>query len=151
MSLRYPYTLVPMPYPVTSLGGRWVRPRPLIDLGLLGPTGAKAETAQLDTGADDTVFMEDAARAIGLDLSNAPAGFASGVGVARVPLRYAEVTLRIAGVGEFREWKAWVGFTPARLSRPLLGFGGFLQFFSAHFHGDSEEVELTVNRLYTGT
>jgi hypothetical protein len=151
MSLRYSYTLVAVNHPVIPLGGRWVRPRPLISVGLLGPTGAKAETAQLDTGAADTVFMEDAARAIGVDLSNAPAGFASGVGVPRVPVRYAEVTLRIADIGELREWKAWVGFTPARLNRPLLGFAGFLQFFSAHFRGDVEEVELIVNRLYAGS
>jgi hypothetical protein len=151
MSLRYPYTLIAVNHAVIPLGGRWVRPRPLISVGLLGPTGAKAETAHLDTGADDTVFMEDTAQAIGLDLTNAPAGFASGVGVPRVPLRYAEVTLRIAGLNELREWNAWVGFTPARLNRPLLGFAGFLQFFSAHFHGDREEVELTVSRLYRGT
>jgi hypothetical protein len=34
---------------------------------------------------------------------------------------------------------------------PLLGFAGCLQFFSAHFHGDREEVELSVNSLYRGT
>ena len=51
----------------------------------------------------------------------------------------------------WREWEAWVGFTPVRLKRSLLGFAGFLQYFTAAFHGDREEVELTVNRLYPGT
>ncbi len=51
---------------------------------------------------------------------------------------------------EFREWIARVGFTSALMRRPLLGFAGFLQFFSSHFHGDREEVELTVNSLYSG-
>jgi hypothetical protein len=44
-----------------------------------------------------------------------------------------------------------VGFTPVRLNRALLGFAGCLQFFTATFHGDREEVELTVNSLYPGT
>ena len=35
--------------------------------------------------------------------------------------------------------------------RPLIGFAGFLQFFTATFHGDREQVELTVNALYPGT
>ena len=43
------------------------------------------------------------------------------------------------------------GLPPVKLQRPLLGFAGFLQFFTATFHGDREEVELTVNSLYAGT
>jgi hypothetical protein len=66
-------------------------------------------------------------------------------------VRYAEVTLRIADNQEQREWKAWVGFTAARLRQPLLGYAGFLQYFTATFHGDREEVELTVNPTYPGT
>jgi hypothetical protein len=31
------------------------------------------------------------------------------------------------------------------------GQAGFLQFFRATFHGDLEEVELTVNPSYSGT
>lgn len=37
------------------------------------------------------------------------------------------------------------------LRQALLGFGGFLQFFTATFRGDHEEVELAVNSLYPGT
>jgi hypothetical protein len=33
----------------------------------------------------------------------------------------------------------------------LLGFAGFLQYFTATFFGDLEEVELTVNAAYPGT
>jgi hypothetical protein len=33
----------------------------------------------------------------------------------------------------------------------MVGFAGFLQFFTATFHGDREEVELTVNMAYPGT
>jgi hypothetical protein len=51
---------------------------------------------------------------------------------------------------EQREWPAWVAFTPARLNQPLFGFAGLLQFFTAAFHGDREQVELTINSLYPG-
>jgi hypothetical protein len=57
----------------------------------------------------------------------------------------------MAGGGQLREWPAWVGFTSLPARYPLLGFAGFLQFFTATFHGDREEVELVVNRLYSGT
>ena len=65
-------------------------------------------------------------------------------------MRLAQVTLRIADNNEQREWRAWVAFTSATMRQPLLGFAGFLQYFTAAFHGDREEVELTVNGLYPG-
>jgi hypothetical protein len=60
------------------------------------------------------------------------------------------VTLRISDGIEFREWTATVGFVQTRLRHSLLGFAGFLQYFTATFHGDREEVELVVNSLYHG-
>ena len=68
-----------------------------------------------------------------------------------LPVRYARVTLRLTDGHEQREWPAWVGFTPAGLVYPVLGFAGCLQFFDAHFRGAREEVELTPNGLYPGT
>ena len=73
------------------------------------------------------------------------------LGGTRVAVRYAQVKLRLTDGREFREWTAWVGFTPTPMAQGLFGFAGCLQFFSAHFHGDREEVELTVNSLYPGT
>ena len=65
-----------------------------------------------------------------------------------VPLRYAEVFLRIANdEGESIEWRATVAFANKRGSHPLLGFAGFLQFFNATFHGELEEVTLIPNPL----
>jgi hypothetical protein len=109
------------------------------------------ERGQLDPGADDTVFPEAIAVAIGLNLTQAPTGTAAGVGQVSATLRYAEVLLRITDGHEYREWPARVGFTAARLHRPLLGFAGFLQFFTSTFEGDLEQVELTVNGAYPGT
>ena len=151
MSLLYHYVPVQLPQPVLPLGGRWVRPRPLIHITLIGPAGTVIERAKLDTGADDTIFPDTVAARLELDLTNAPTGEATGLGPGRVPLRYAEVTMRLASGSELREWRGWVGFTSAPLARSLLGFAGVLQFFTATFYGDREQVELAVNNLYPGT
>jgi hypothetical protein len=151
MTMRFPYRLRPSRQPVVSLGGRWVRPRPMVTVSLIGPRSTFVEEAMLDTAADDSVFPEYAAAIIGIDLANAPIGEASGVGGAPVAVRYAAVELRFTDGREFRRWPAWVGFTAARLKQPLLGFAGCLQFFGAFFHGDREEVELSVNALYPGS
>jgi hypothetical protein len=150
MSLTFAYHFHPGAA-VWPLGGRMGRPRPVVTVGVLGPTGSWTGTALLDTGSDDTVFPEDVAALIGLDLTNAPTGSASGVGMVAAPIRYAEVRLRLTDGNEFREWPARVGFTPTPLKRGLLGFAGFFQFFTATFDGERELVELSVNSLYPGT
>ena len=71
--------------------------------------------------------------------------------MAHIPVISAELIVRVATNYEQREWKAWIAFTAAKLAYPLLGFGGFVQFFDATFRGGLEEVELTVNALYPGT
>jgi len=151
MSLRFPYQIIPIGHSVVPLGGRWVRPRPLVAITVFGPTSNRTRDAVLDTAADDTTFTEILAAQIGLDLSSAPVGTGSAVGMTTVPLRYSRVRLRLTDGHEQREWSAWVGFTPARIPYPMLGFAGCLQFFTSTFHGDREEVELTVNRMYSGT
>jgi hypothetical protein len=151
MGLLFPYKIVPVHHSVVSLGGRWSRPRPLITVSVIGSSETYPVDGLLDTGADDTIFPEHVAARIGLDLTNAPVGQATTATVANAPLRYAQVHLRITDGKEQREWPAWVGFTPANLHLPLLGFAGFLQFFTATFLGDYERVELAVNNLYQGT
>jgi hypothetical protein len=152
MGLLFPYNVIAVPHAVISLGGRWSRPRPRIIVSLVGPSKTLPTRGLLDTGSDDTVFPEHLAASIGLDLTNAPIGQGSAANLTNVPLRYAQVHLRITDGHEQREWPAWVGFTPVKLHLPLLGFAGFLQFFTATFHGDREDVELTVNSLlYPGT
>ena len=151
MSLRFRYQLAPTSGFVIPLGGRSVRPRPVVPVIVVGHTGSRIREVILDTASDDTVFPISLAVQIGVGLTGAPMGKGSGVGLIAVPLRDAEVTLRIATNQEQREWQAWVSFTSGSLRRPILGFGGFLQFFTATFYGDREEVELSVNSLYPGT
>ena len=151
MSMRFPYALGKPPQPVWTLRGRLTRPRPIILVTVIGPKDVSVEKGLLDTGSDDTVFSEQVARDIGLDLTNAPTVTSVGVGQVPALVRYAEVTLRLAGNGDRHEWQARVGFTSVPLKQALLGFAGFLEYFTATFQGDREEVELTINSLYPGT
>jgi hypothetical protein len=150
MSLRFPYLPFTTHRPIVPLAGALVRPRPIINVTLIGPAGILPQDALLDTGADDTVFPERIAAQIGVDLTGAPTGSAVGMGTGSALVRYAEVTLRIADYYERREWRAWIGFTAVQFRHPMLGFAGFLQYFTATFHGDRAEVELTVNSRYAG-
>jgi hypothetical protein len=150
MSLVFPYRSGRSPRPVVSLGGRAFRPRPLVDVTLIGPTGSKAVLALLDTGADDTIFSIQVARNIGVDLSQAPQYTMTGVGSPTHVISYAPVTLRLTDGIEFREWTALVGFTSTLMTHSLLGFAGCLQYFDVLFRGEQEVVELTVNGLYQG-
>jgi hypothetical protein len=151
MSIRLLYRKVPTTQPVVTLTGRLDRPRPLTVVAVLGPIGSMPLDATIDSGSDDTVFPEHVAATIGIDLTNAPAGTSTGVSTGSVSVRFAEVVLRIADNHERREWKAWVGFASGGFTRSLLGFAGFLQYFTATFRGDTEDVELAVNSLYPGT
>lgn len=150
MSLVFPYRSGRSPRPVVSLGGKAFRPRPVVDVTLLGPTGSKVVSALLDSGADDTVFSDQVAWSIGVDLSNAPQYTGIGVGGAPSVISYAPVTLRLTDGNEYREWSALVGFTSASMTHPLLGFAGCLRYFDALFRGEREVVELMINGLYPG-
>jgi hypothetical protein len=151
MTMCFSYFQFGSQLPIPSLGGRLGRPRPILGVTVLGPAGYLPVDALLDTGADDTVFPESLATLLGVDLSSAPTVMTLGVGGTPTPVRFAVVALRIADNQERRQWDACVGFTTARFRYPMLGFAGFLQYFTATFHGDREEVELTVNGLYPGT
>ena len=150
MSLLFRYRRVPIPHPAVGLSGVLYRPRPLVFVTLISGANTAIANGLLDTGADDTVFPDSVAARLGLDLGNAPLGEATGVASTAVPIRYAQVTLRLTDGREFCEWLAWVGFTAAPLRHPLLGFAGCLQFFDADFRGGREEVELVTNSLYPG-
>jgi hypothetical protein len=149
MSLLFPYKIAFLNRAAVSLGGRSSRPRPLLISSVIGPHGTDAVEGRLDTGSDETLFSARLAARIGVDLRNAPLGQITAADGSVVSIRYAQVTLQITDGKERREWPAWVGFSAA-IRRPLFGFAGFLQFFTATFHGDRELVELTINRLYPG-
>jgi hypothetical protein len=152
MSMLFRYNLVPMHRSIAPLGGRTVRPRPLVPaISIIGPHGTIAREALLDTGSDDTLFPDRLGALVGVDLTSVPAGQVTNPIAGSILVKYASVLLRLTDGREQREWPAIVGFTTSRLIYPLLGFAGCLQFFTSTFHGDREEVELAVNGLYPGT
>jgi hypothetical protein len=151
MILRFPYKLVQMGRPIPSLGGRTVRPRSRVLVHLAGPVASTSRYALLDTGADDTIFPDTVAALLGVDLDQAPIGSARGISTGSINIKYATVSMRLHDGHHGCEWPAMVGFTSGQINVPLLGFAGCLQFFTATFHGDREEVELAVNALYPGT
>ncbi len=151
MTLRFPYLREAKKQPIVSLGGRFYRPRPVIGVTLIGSKGMASQDGLLDSGADDTLFSESVAALIGIDLTHAPQGTARAFDSKPITVRYAEVILRIADNREQRQWRAWVSFAAVKRRYALLGYAGFLQYFTAAFHGDREEVELTVNGRYPGT
>jgi hypothetical protein len=106
VSLRYRYQLRPSNQPILTLGGRFARPRPIVAVLLRGPTGDHPVDALLDNGAEDSVFPTWVASRLGIDLTAAPTGSGAGVGLATIPLWYAEIGLRITDGKELREWRA---------------------------------------------
>jgi hypothetical protein len=150
MTMRFAYVELSAPAPVVTLDGRLGRPYPIVPVSLIGPAATVARDGLVDPGADETVFPERDAIHAGIDLSQAPTTTHAGVGGVPVPVRFVKVKVRITDGQEFHEWITWVGFTAAALKRPLLGFAGFLRFFTTTFHGDREVVELTTNTLFPG-
>src|SRR5438874_7971942 len=102
MTLRFRYRHQRVTRAVVPLGGRWVRPRPIVTVGVVGPLRTLPVDAILDTAADDTVLPERVAQFVGVDLSNAPVESGSGVGGDTAAVRYAQVLLRLTDGNEFR-------------------------------------------------
>jgi hypothetical protein len=151
MSMRFAYDRINSSTPILSLGGRFSRPRPMLPITLIGPSGSHLMDGLIDSGSDETIFPEYVAGIVGIDLAGATGGCTHGIGAGSLTVRFADVTLRIAGSNELHEWPAVVSFAPLARRTAILGFAGFLQYFTTTLHGDLEFVELTVNALYPGS
>jgi len=112
--------------------------------------GSIVRDGLLDTGANDTVCPDVLAPLLGLDLTNAPEGEATGAGGPVLIVRYATVRLRITDMKETCEWDAIVGFAPLGMSRVLLGQTGFLQYFDVSLLNPFREIILTPNSSFPG-
>jgi hypothetical protein len=150
--VRVPYIVGKARQPQPSLRGGVLRPRPILAVRIAGPNSWVLRDGVLDTGADDTVFPEWVATAVGLDLSQADQRDIGLVGRGPILCRYLPVELRITdGKQETYEWTAVVGFVQQSfLTRPLLGYAGFLQYFDATFRGADCEVVVTQNASFPG-
>ena len=67
------------------------------------------------------------------------------------PLRFGPIDLELTDGQSTWRWSAVVGFSPAPIAYPILGFNGCLQFMDARFRGADLVVEIETNRLYPGT
>src|SRR2546421_406564 len=92
-----------------------------------------AGTAHASWRAAPTLFRATLGPVLGMDLTTAPTLEGGGFGMVAHPIPLAEVVLRLTAGREQREWRAWVGFTAAKLRQPLLGYAGLLQFFTVTF------------------
>ena len=72
--MRFEYSEVPTKLPVYPQGNVLARLRPIIEIGIIGPTGQRFVKATVDSGSDDTIFPLALAELIGVDLTDAPQG-----------------------------------------------------------------------------
>src|SRR5262245_49629160 len=150
--MKFPYLGTSVKAAIPSLGGGNLRLRPIIAARLVGPNGTQLIDGLLDTGSDAPVLDEWIAPIVGIDLTKAVPRDIGLVGrVQPVRVMYAAVRLRITDGFDVFEWNAVIGFTATKLRYPLFGHAGFLQFFSADFHGDDCEVTLTPSKSFSGT
>lgn len=148
--MKFPFLVAQAKSPLPSLGGSFLRPRPVLAVRIAGPTRSLLLDGLLDTGSDDTVFEEWVAATIGLDLSHCPERHVGLVGRSNlVRCRYAPVDLCITdGLRETYRWTTLVGFVATHLRYSLLGYAGCLQFFDATFRGSDQEVVLVPNSSF---
>jgi hypothetical protein len=131
-----------MPNPIPSLGGGFVRYKPLIPLTVIGPARRWGQYVSVDSSADDVVFPLRIAALLGIDLSSAPQLRAGGVGGQSAPVYFAPVILEMTDYSDTYRWRVVIGFTSAFMKFPLFGIAGGLEFFRTTLDGFRKEVEI---------
>jgi hypothetical protein len=104
----------------------------------------------IDTGSADVIFPWTAAPLLGVALLPASAYQVRWRGTG-YPMRFANMTMEIAGVAASCRWPAVVAFSSAPIPYPLFGVAGGLEYFDATFRGDDRVIELTPNGRFPGT
>jgi hypothetical protein len=148
---QFRYSLIRTLTPWITLGGRWVRPRPIIEIEVAGPLDSRIVDGLIDSGADETILPSSIASDIGIDLSHSPMGTNRGITGDQLSLSYAEVTLALFDGTSIWQWPAMVGFHTLASKRAILGFAGFLQFMTTTMEGDFEVGRIQPNSLFPGT
>ncbi len=98
--MRFAYLPLPTRQPVPSLGGAQVRHRPILSVRVFGPRGSRLFDGCLDSASDDSIFPLALARALGIDLSQAPRGESHPVSGHAIPYHYAPVKLQLTDGSE---------------------------------------------------
>jgi hypothetical protein len=128
--------------------------RPLIPVRIISPAGDADHLAFVDPGSDDTLLPRSVATRVGAAVDDTQAANTSGFGGASLPVAPGDVELLLTdGLAVYR-WPAHVGFVTfadADDEMSILGHSGFLDFFTATFHGDRKLLELVPNPTFPGT
>ena len=123
--------------------GHLVR-RPVALVGLSkGTSCVEPFYALLDTGADYCIFPSDYLEALKIDRASLGTAQVHGVGTDLVP--FAEVTLSIAGLGE---WPVKAGFSDLYKHKNFgfLGNRGFFDRFAVVFDFQNQECSIVVRK-----
>lgn len=149
--MRFPYSARRLRSPIYSRPGANVVHLPMFAIATITPRGMVSVDGLVDSGATDVVLPLRVAPALGLDLTNAPAGQATQAGGSVVTHRYAHVELYLSDGHEAYRWPAVVAFldVPGR-RHALLGHAGFLDFFDVLLKGAAKEAVVDPNGAFPG-
>jgi hypothetical protein len=122
--------------------------RPEIRITVHGPKGSGDFVGLVDTGADNTILPESIARVLGIHLIAGKGPAATAFGGEQIALSYADVQLELVHPNETLQWLARVFFVAdGNHDREtlILGNQGFLDYFTATFHGEECALDLEAN------
>lgn len=122
--------------------------RPEVPIRIIGPNLSSTHYGLVDTGADNTILPARLLAELGVT-----AVATSGPGVdafagSNVPVSAAEVTFQLSDGDDQLSWTTDV--LCCHFARPedemlILGYQGFLEYFTATFDGENCELELIPN------
>jgi len=143
--MRFPY----LKYPVPGVGAVFVTSiyRPTVPVRVFGPSGEGLAQGLADTGADDTILPDRFIEPLGVRIDPLALAKVRGIGTRAVPVRYGTVDMEIGRPGVSYRWSAKVVFYPG--SKAILGYFGFLEYFTATFNGRRRHLTLTPNGTAT--
>lgn len=116
--------------------------RPVIAIGIEGPSGKHLVDGLVDTGSDRTIFPQGDAVTLGIQLPAVAEGAFKTAGGVLIGNRLADVVLELRGFGLTVRWKTSVAFAESPLTIIHLGTRGFLEYFHCTFLGPEKRIRL---------
>ena len=145
--MNFPYSSVILADPQS--GDFALTHRPEIPITISGPNGSVALIGLVDTGSDFSIFPQAIAELLGIGLLPIANRGASVFGGSPVPLLSGTATLTVEQDDESLRWETSVEFFDfghESDTTAILGYSGFLEFFTAIFDGDSLLLSLLANQ-----
>ncbi len=122
--------------------------RPEVPIRIVGPGSSSMQYALVDTGADNTILPARVVADLGVTTVPTTGPGVDAFAGGRVPVSAAEVTFQLSDGDDQVSWTTDV--LCCHLARPedemvILGYQGFLEYFTATFDGENCELELVPN------